>query len=82
MALLGKTLKGKTTRPGGAEVKKNQKIRQISKNEVEFEENRKNALLRRTQLKTRIKDEQKIVNFNKKKLLTYWRKIMRIAKTE
>jgi dynein regulatory complex subunit 2 len=22
------------------------------------------------------------VNFNKKKLLTYWRKIMRIAKTE
>jgi len=27
MALLGKTLKGKTTRPGGAEVKKNIKLR-------------------------------------------------------
>lgn len=37
---------------------------------------------KRTQLKSKIKEEQKIVNFNKKKLLTYWRKIMRIAKTE
>jgi len=33
-------------------------------------------------LKARIKDEQKVVVFNKKKLVTYWRKIMRIAKTE
>jgi len=27
MALLGKTLKGRTTRPGGAEVKRNIKVR-------------------------------------------------------
>jgi hypothetical protein len=29
-----------------------------------------------------VKEELKVVGFNKKKLLTYWRKIMRIAKTE
>lgn len=39
MALLGKTLKGRTTRLGGAEVKKNIKIRQISKTQEEMEEN-------------------------------------------
>jgi hypothetical protein len=33
-------------------------------------------------LRGRLKTEQKVVGFNKKKLLTYWRKIMRIAKTE
>lgn len=33
-------------------------------------------------LRSKIESEHKIVNFNKKKLLTYWRKIMRIAKTE
>lgn len=43
MALLGKTLKGRTTKPGGLEVKRNIKVRQISKNEAEFEENKKNA---------------------------------------
>lgn len=29
-----------------------------------------------------MQSEQKIVTYNQKKLLTYWRKIMRIAKTE
>lgn len=33
-------------------------------------------------LRSKIESEHKIVQFNKKKLLTYWRKIMRIAKTE
>jgi hypothetical protein len=31
MALLGKTLKGRTTKPGGAEIKQNIKVRQISR---------------------------------------------------
>jgi hypothetical protein len=31
MALLGKTLKGRSTRPGGIPVKRNVKLRQISK---------------------------------------------------
>jgi len=38
--------------------------------------------MKREDLKNRVKEEQKFVSFNKKKLLTYWRKIMRIAKTE
>jgi hypothetical protein len=37
---------------------------------------------RREDLKRKLQNEQKIVTFNQKKLLTYWRKIMRIAKTE
>ena len=41
MALLGKTLKGRTTRPGGAEIKRNIKYRQLTRNEQEFEEFRK-----------------------------------------
>ena len=40
------------------------------------------AKKKRDYLKQKIKEEQKFVGFNKKKLLTYWRKIMRIAKTE
>lgn len=38
--------------------------------------------IKREELKKRVQNEQKIVNYNQKKLLTYWRKIMRIAKTE
>jgi len=38
--------------------------------------------MKREHLKNRLKEEQRVVSFNKKKLLTYWRKIMRIAKTE
>jgi hypothetical protein len=33
-------------------------------------------------LRSKIAMEHKFVNFNKRKLLTYWRKIMRMAKTE
>jgi hypothetical protein len=41
MALLGKTLKGRTTRPGGAEIKRNLKVRQISRTQEEIDENTK-----------------------------------------
>ncbi|EGR27764.1 hypothetical protein IMG5_189650 [Ichthyophthirius multifiliis] len=82
MALLGKTLKGRSTRPGGLPQKRNIKYRQLAKNQEEFDQLKQLAKLKREGLKNRIKDEQKIVLFNKKKLLTYWRKIMRIAKTE
>jgi hypothetical protein len=43
---------------------------------------KKLAKTKRDHLKLKVKEEQKVVAFNKKKLLTYWRKIMRIAKTE
>lgn len=38
--------------------------------------------VKREELKKKVQNEQKIVMYNQKKLLTYWRKIMRIAKTE
>ncbi|KAL4428775.1 hypothetical protein ABPG74_001289 [Tetrahymena malaccensis] len=82
MALLGKTLKGRSTRPGGIPQKRNIKWRQLAKNQEEFDQLKQLAKMKREGLKARIKDEQKVVTFNKKKLITYWRKIMRIAKTE
>jgi hypothetical protein len=82
MALLGKTLKGKSARPGGLPVKKNLKIRYIAKTQEEFDQLKQLAKMKRDVLRSKIKTEQKIVNFNARKLQTYWRKIMRIAKTE
>lgn len=82
MGLLGKTLKGRTTRPGGNPPVLNIKIRQIAKTHDEFNQLKELAKIKRDILRTKIKNEHKFVNFNKKKLLTYWRKIMRIAKTE
>jgi len=37
MALLGKTLKGRTTRPEGLPVKRNLKMREIVKTQEEFD---------------------------------------------
>ena len=82
MGLLGKTLKGRSARPGGLPPKKNIKIRQIAKTQEEFDQLKKLAKMKKDILRSKIESEHKIVNFNKKKLLTYWRKIMRIAKTE
>ena len=82
MGLLGKTLKGRTAREGGLPAKKNIKIRQIAKTQEEFDNLKKLAKMKKDILRSKIENEHKIVNFNKKKLLTYWRKIMRIAKTE
>ncbi|CAD8138135.1 unnamed protein product [Paramecium octaurelia] len=82
MALLGKTLKGRTTKPGGTEQKRNIKIRQITKSQQEFEESQKQAQFKKEQLRSKIREEQKIVNFNTKKLMAYWRRTMRAVKTE
>lgn len=82
MGLLGKTLKGRTAREGGLPPKKNIKVRQIAKTQEEFDNLKKLAKMKKDILRSKIESEHKIVNFNKKKLLTYWRKIMRIAKTE
>lgn len=57
MGLLGKTLKGRSTRPGGLPVKPNIKYRQIAKTQQEFDELKANAKEKRERLKARIKDE-------------------------
>ncbi len=38
--------------------------------------------MRRDYLKNAMYEEQKMAHFNRMKILTHWRKIMRVAKTE
>lgn len=38
--------------------------------------------LRRETLKTQMVEEQKMAHFNRMKILTHWRKVLRLAKTE
>ncbi len=38
--------------------------------------------IRRDTLKNAMYEEQKMAHFNRMKLLTHWRKMMRVAKTE
>lgn len=38
--------------------------------------------MRRDTLKNAMYEEQKMAHFNRMKLLTHWRKMMRVAKTE
>jgi hypothetical protein len=82
MVLLGKTLKGRTTKPGGNAPQRNIQIRQISKSSEELDINLKLSKIKRDTLKQRLQDESVTFKLNQKKLLTYWRKLMRIAKTE
>lgn len=82
MVLLGKLLKGRSTR--APKDLRDTRVRRIKmqiqqedlKNEEEFRR------LKREHLRNSIQEEQKITNFNNKKLLTEWRKIMRMAKTD
>jgi len=57
-------------------------LKPIAKTQEEYDQFMKFSKVKRDELKKRVQKEQKIVNYNQKKLLTYWRKIMRIAKTE
>ncbi|OMJ71319.1 hypothetical protein SteCoe_30493 [Stentor coeruleus] len=82
MVLLGKLLKGRSTR--APKDLRDIRVRRIKvqiqqedlKNEEEFRKRK------REHLRNSIQEEQKITNFNNKKLLTEWRKIMRMAKTD
>ncbi len=64
MALLGKTLRGKTTRPacpGGIHIKRNYKPHQINKDQAEFDQFKEMAKKKRDYLRQKIKEEQKFV---------------------
>ena len=82
MGLLGKTLKGRSTKAGASGPARNIRERLIQRTPEEAEQEKENQKLKREHLKTNIYQEKKIYNINKKKLLTNWRKIMRITKTE
>jgi hypothetical protein len=50
MALLGKTLKGRSTRPGGIPQKQNIKLRQIAKTQDEFDQMKQLSKMKRERL--------------------------------
>jgi hypothetical protein len=82
MALLGKLLKGRSTRaPKDMRGVRVRRIRaQIQQEERKNEEELHKK--KREFLRNNVQEEMKITNFNKKKILTEWRKIMRMAKTD
>lgn len=81
MGLLGKTLKGRSTKPGASGPARNIHERLIQRTPEEHDADKENQIIKRNYLQTQISQEKKIYNINKKKLLTNWRKIMRITKT-
>lgn len=82
MGLLGKTLKGRTTRTDIAASEGNVilKLVQLTKEEYENEHNLNKV--KKDYLDNGIRSEVMIAKLNRQKLATYWRKILRIAKTE
>ena len=78
MGNLGKHVKGKANRP---ELRNHViKTRQMDINDVERET--KLLKLRKETLKNAMIEEQRMAHFNRMKILTHWRKLLRLAKTE
>ena len=85
MGLLGKTLKGRSSKPqketGGVR-KRIIRPPLAVKTEEEKAQDQAFIKIKRENLKSSYADESKITAFNKKKILTEWRRIMRISKTD
>ena len=58
------------------------KIRHQDKGIEDLDQEQKQMKIRRDYLKNAMYEEQKMAHFNRMKILTHWRKIMRVAKTE
>ncbi|EGR28425.1 hypothetical protein IMG5_175800 [Ichthyophthirius multifiliis] len=82
MGLLGKTLKGRTVRPGGFPPIRNIKWRKLTQSQEEYEQNLQLQKLQHEKLRNQILEEQKLIFLNKRKLHIYWRKTLRVLKTE
>jgi len=81
MVQLGKQVKGKAQ--STMEQKRVMiKIRHQDKTMQDFEKEQQLMKYRRDTLKQMMVEEQKMAHFNRLKILTHWRKIMRVAKTE
>jgi len=80
MGLLGKALKGRSTKPGAKNVRRNVKYKQLNQMQQDFDK----IMIKKNRdgLKQQILDEKKIVAVNQAILKAYWRKILRIVKTE
>jgi hypothetical protein len=81
MGILGKHVKGRgqTT---NEDKRYTIKVRNQSAAFGDVENELKRIKMQRQHLKQQMQDEQKMAHFNRMKILTYWRKVLRLAKTE
>ena len=84
MGLLGKTLKGRSTQAGegDAQPARNVRTREVILNQAQYEAEKAQRLLKESHFRQLVQEEERIYAINRKKLLTNWRKILRVAKTE
>jgi len=81
MGILGKHVKGRgqTT---NEDKRYTIKVKNQSAAFGDVENELKRIKMQRQHLKQQMQDEQKMAHFNRMKILTYWRKVLRLAKTE
>ena len=83
MGLLGKQLKGRSLKAPIEKKKRTvQRIRVAAATEEAISEERQQSKTNRELLKINLGEERKLSRFNKEKLLTQWRRVMRLAKTD
>ena len=58
------------------------RIRQMDPNDDDLDKEQQMMRVRRDNLKTLMVEEQKLSHLNRMKILTHWRKVLRLAKTE
>jgi hypothetical protein len=80
MGQLGKIVKGKANRPKMEHVQI--RVRNLDKDMNELEKEQAKIKERKEFLKNAMIEEQKMAHFNRMKILTHWRKLLRLAKTE
>lgn len=82
MVLLGKLLKGRSTRaPKDLRGLRVRHVR-VEMQQEDLKKEEEFHKIKREHLRATLTEEQNITNFNKKKILNEWRKIMRMAKTD
>jgi dynein regulatory complex subunit 2 len=80
MGYLGKLVKGKANRPEQKRVMV--RVKNIDKGLDDIEKEQKILQQRKQELKKKMMEEEKMTHFNRMKILTHWRKLLRLAKTE
>jgi len=83
--LLGKLLKGRSTKANRGNMQYRLKViqaQQQARSEKEEEEEMKFRRMLKERLRNSMIEEQRITEFNRTKIMTEWRKIMRMAKTD
>jgi predicted DCC family thiol-disulfide oxidoreductase YuxK len=80
MVKLGKEVKGRA--PVNQPKRSIIRIKFMAMQQEELQEELNKMKKKREDLKTHMVEEQKLAHLNRMKILTYWRKVLRLAKTE